>query len=95
MVTSTFNLLCEASQLSFDNVPAEEKESFIQRLDSLIEFSGIVKSIDCASDGAEDFGSVAFGDLREDIAVESFPTEKLLANTEPLFDCYVIPKIME
>jgi len=92
MDTSTFKLLSEASQLSFSD---DTKDEFISRLDSLIEFAGIVKQYDCDYDSAENFGSVALGDLREDSAKESFPTEKLLANTEPLFDCYVIPKIME
>jgi len=91
MNISTFNLLCEASQLSFTE---EEKPEFLQRMDSMIEFTSVVKNIDCDYNEG-DFPAVRLSDLREDITAPSLPAEKLLANTEPLFDCYVIPKIME
>jgi Asp-tRNA(Asn)/Glu-tRNA(Gln) amidotransferase C subunit len=94
MNLSTFELLCEASQLSFSHYPEEKRENFKQRLDCMIEFAGAVKNFDCVFD--ETAGeSVSLDDLREDITFPSLPAEKLLANTEPLFDCYVIPKIME
>ncbi|MCL2697406.1 MAG: hypothetical protein FWE74_04935 [Oscillospiraceae bacterium] len=91
METSTFKLLCEASQLSFTD---DEAAGFRERLDSLIEFADI-KSISCDMSSAIEMNSVSLGDLREDTALPSLPPEKLLANTEPLFDCYVIPKMME
>jgi aspartyl/glutamyl-tRNA(Asn/Gln) amidotransferase C subunit len=91
MNISTFELLCEASQLSF---PDEEKAEFIQRMDSIIEFTSVVKNIDCDYK-EDDSAAVSLSDLREDTITASLPAEKLLANTEPLFDCYVIPKIME
>ncbi|MCL2639151.1 MAG: aspartyl/glutamyl-tRNA amidotransferase subunit C [Oscillospiraceae bacterium] len=92
MENSTFEVLCEASQLSFADT---EKENFMERLSSIIEFTEIIKNIDADSSSIEPQNSVSLGDLREDTALPSFPAEKLLANTEPLFDCYVIPKIME
>ncbi|MDR2531344.1 MAG: aspartyl/glutamyl-tRNA amidotransferase subunit C [Oscillospiraceae bacterium] len=92
MDTLTFNLLCEASQISF---PEAEKEDFMRRLDSIIDFAGAVKQFDCDCSTGEDLGSVRLDDLREDTAAQSLPPEKLLANTQPLFNCYVIPKLME
>jgi Asp-tRNA(Asn)/Glu-tRNA(Gln) amidotransferase C subunit len=92
MDTSAFNLLCEASQLSFSD---DEKIVFSERLNSMAEFAGSVKNINCDLNAANDAGTVSLCDLREDTAQASLPPEKLLANTEPLFDCYVIPKIME
>jgi Asp-tRNA(Asn)/Glu-tRNA(Gln) amidotransferase C subunit len=95
METSTFELLCSASQLSFASFPEEETEAFRQRLDCMIEFSSAVKDIDCDLKLAESTDGVKLSDLRGDTAKESLPPGKLLSNTEPLFDCYVIPKIME
>jgi len=94
MNPSTFNLLCEASQLSF---PDAEKERFMQSLTSMIEFAGIVKQfgVDCDYDAAKDYPPVSLGSLREDVATPSYLPGQLLENTEPLFDCYVIPKMME
>ena len=92
MDASTFGLLCEASQLSFKD---GEKESFMRELDSLIEFAGAVRKHDCVYDDAGDADCVTINDLREDNTGEPFPTEKLLENTESLFDCYIIPKLME
>ncbi|MDR2558393.1 MAG: hypothetical protein LBC86_02450 [Oscillospiraceae bacterium] len=91
METSAFELLCEASQLCFAD---DEKADFMERLGSLIKFAS-VKNIDCDFNDEETVNSVSLGDLREDAALPSLPTEKLLANTEPLFNCFVIPKIME
>jgi Asp-tRNA(Asn)/Glu-tRNA(Gln) amidotransferase C subunit len=95
METSTFELLCEASQLSFASFPEEETDAFRQRLDSMIEFASAVKNIDCGLNGDDDLPGISLNDLREDTALPSLPPGKLLINTQPLFDCYVIPKIME
>ncbi|MCL2018906.1 MAG: hypothetical protein FWG70_04020 [Oscillospiraceae bacterium] len=94
MDTSTFSLLCESSQLSFSD---EQKESFIQKLNAMTEFASSVKkhNFDFCDEDDSDSESVFLSDLREDTVVNSFSPEKLLANTKPLFDCYVIPKIME
>ena len=92
MDIKTFELLCEASQLSFKE---SEKAGFMQSLDSLIEFTSVVKQYDCAYNPDENINLVPLNDLRKDVAEPSCPPEKLLANTEALFDCYVIPKIME
>ena len=86
----TFTSLCDASQLSFAGA---DKDSFIQSLDRMIDFFGIVKNYDagCVYEPV----AVGLNDLRNDAALPSYPAESLLQNTEPLFDCYVIPKIME
>ena len=94
MDISTFDALCEASQLSFTD---SEKEEFLngpRGLNSLIEFAGIVKQYDCVYDVNATVG-VSLSALREDKAANSFPPEELLANTEAMFDCYAIPKLME
>ena len=92
MDNKTFELLCEASQLSFKE---NERESMTQALNSLIEFTSAVKQYDCVYDPDKGINRVSLSDLREDVPEPSCPPEKLLANTEALFDCYVIPKIME
>lgn len=92
MDSKTFDLLCEASQFSFR---AEEKEEFMQIFNSMIEFVGTVKQYDCVYNPDEGINRISMSDLREDSAQASYPPEKLLENTEALFDCYVIPKIME
>ena len=94
MNVDTFNLLCEASQFSF---PDTEKENFIQELEAMIGFAAVIKEFgnDREYDSANDRVHVSINDLREDAAIPSYPAEKLLENTEPLFDCYVIPKLME
>ena len=94
MDNSTFNLLCEASQLSFTDT---QREAFMPQLEALIELGGKVKNIETDSDFNEAVhrSSVKMDDLREDIALESMPAEELLANTKPLFDCCVIPKLMD
>ena len=92
MDTSTFELLCEASQLSFADA---EKERFMRTLDSMIEFCGVVERHDSVYDLANDFRQVTINDLRWDFIEPSYPPEKLLENTEPLFDCCVIPKMMD
>jgi Asp-tRNA(Asn)/Glu-tRNA(Gln) amidotransferase C subunit len=88
----TFNLLCEASQLS---VPDSEREKFMQELQALIDFTGVVREFDADYDDTDNRVCVSISDLREDVAKPSCPAEKLLGNTEPFFDCYVIPKLME
>jgi Asp-tRNA(Asn)/Glu-tRNA(Gln) amidotransferase C subunit len=94
MDISTFDALGEASQLSFTD---SEKEAFLngpRGLNSLIAFAGIVKQYDCVYDANAEVG-IRLNALREDKAEASRPPEELLANTEPMFDCYAIPKLME
>ena len=47
------------------------------------------------ADDTKDNNSIRFCDTREDIAQASFPTEKLLQNTESTDKCYVVPKVVE
>lgn len=90
--TTIFDALCEASQLSFSE---SEKEKMILNLNSLVEFTDSVRNFDDVYDDTKDTESVSFNDLRDDVCLPSYTPEKLLANTESLFECYIIPKIME
>jgi Asp-tRNA(Asn)/Glu-tRNA(Gln) amidotransferase C subunit len=92
MNPSTFDLLCEASQLSF---PDAEKESFMRGLESMILFAGAVRGYDCVYDDKKDAEPVSIKDLREDKSAPSYLPGKLLENTDSLFDCCVIPKLMD
>ncbi|MCL2076885.1 MAG: Asp-tRNA(Asn)/Glu-tRNA(Gln) amidotransferase GatCAB subunit C [Oscillospiraceae bacterium] len=92
MDDQTFKALCDASYLSFN---AEEKEEFTRNLESIIDFASTVKQYDCAYDETEDMEYVSLSDLREDVMLDSYPPEKLLENTEPFLNCYVIPKLMD
>ncbi|MCL2109262.1 MAG: aspartyl/glutamyl-tRNA amidotransferase subunit C [Oscillospiraceae bacterium] len=92
MNLSTFELLCEASRLSFGDT---ERADFMQSLDAMVELASVVKQYDCVYDNTAGVPRTSLSNLREDTATPSYPPEKLLENAEALFDCYVIPKIME
>jgi Asp-tRNA(Asn)/Glu-tRNA(Gln) amidotransferase C subunit len=92
MNTSTFNLLCDASQLSFTD---SEQEIFIAKLSAMIDFADEVRQHETTDCGEVQSACVSISDLREDTAKPSVPAEILLGNTESLFDCCVIPKLMD
>ena len=57
--------------------------------------AGLEKVMDLVYDDTKDNNSISLGEVREDVAQPSFPTEKLLANAENTDNCYVVPKVVE
>ena len=54
-----------------------------------------VKEFDLVYDDTKDNNDIRYDDVRRDEAKESFPTEKLLSNTQSSDNCYVVPKMVE
>lgn len=92
--TATLDHIAELSKLSFTE---EEKEKMREQMSDIITLMDTIKDIDIQYDDTKDKNEISYADLREDKAGESFPTERLLQNTEPGGDgdCYVLPKMME
>lgn len=86
--------IAELSKLSFTD---EESEAMAEQMGDIITLMDTIRDIDIRYDDTKDKNEIAYGMLREDKAGESFPTEKLLQNTEAGGDgdCYVLPKMME
>ncbi|MDR0821411.1 MAG: aspartyl/glutamyl-tRNA amidotransferase subunit C [Oscillospiraceae bacterium] len=91
MDNKTFEHLCVLSKLSFDD---ESAETTRRQLDGIIALMDKVKAIDLTYDDTLDKNEVPFASLRADKAEEPFSPERLLSNTQPKNDCYVIPKMM-
>lgn len=86
--------IAELSKLSFSE---EETEKMIGQMSDIITLMDTIRDIDIQYDDTEDKNEIPYAELREDKAEESFPTEKLLQNTEAGGDgdCYALPKMME
>ena len=78
----TIKHLCGLSKLDYD------EEGLKKVMDE-------IKSFDLVYDDTKDHNEIRFEDTREDVAEESFPTEKLLSNAENRDNCYVVPKVVE
>lgn len=92
MDAATLSHLCDLSKLNFSD---DEKERVMTEMGDIIALMDTIQDFDIVYDDTKDNNQIAFDDLREDKAGESFPTEKLLSNTQPRDDCYALPKMME
>lgn len=92
MDIKTIDHLCELSKLNYSD---DGKVKVMAEMDSIINLMDTIKEFDIVYDDTKDKNEITFSDLRKDAAEESFPTDKLLSNTEARDNCYVIPKMME
>lgn len=84
--------LSKLGQLKFTD---EELEKVAGEMTSIIEIMDTIKEIDIQYDPFADNKNVYLNDLREDIAEESMPTEKILQNATNSDNCFVVPKVVE
>lgn len=86
--------IAELSKLSFAD---EESEKMIEQMSDIITLMDTIREIDIQYDDTKDNNQIAYSQLRDDRAKESFPAEKLLSNAQTGGDgdCYVLPKMME
>lgn len=91
---ATLERIAKLSKLSFTE---EETEKMIDQMSDIITLMDTIRNIDIQYDDTKDKNMIAYSQLREDKAEPSFPTEKLLQNTETGGDgdCYALPKMME
>lgn len=61
----------------------------------IIEIMDTIKEIDISYDPIKDNHNVYLNGLREDRAMDSFPTEKILQNAVNSEKCFVVPKVVE
>ncbi len=92
MELKTIQHLCELSKLNYDE---DGLKKVMGEMSDIIDLMDTIKSFDLTYDDTKDNNSISFGDVREDEAQASFPTEKLLANAENTENCYVVPKVVE
>lgn len=88
----TIEHLCNLSKLNYTD---EGKQRVMEEMDAIIRLMDTVKEFDVVYDDTKDNNSISYEDLRADVAQESAPTEKLLSNTTPQDNCYVVPKMVE
>ena len=92
MDAATLSHLCDLSKLNFSDA---EKESVMDEMGDIIGLMDTIQEFDLIYDDTKDNNQINFNDLRNDVSNESYPTEKLLQNTEPRDNCYALPKMME
>ena len=92
MELSTIQHLCSLSRLRYDN---DALAKVMEEMTDIVALMDTIKDFDLTYDDTKDNNSIRFCEVREDKAQESFPREKLLANTESSNDCYVVPKVVE
>jgi len=85
----------ELEQLSNFNFEPQQRNENVERLGTIIRELSILNNFAFDYDDTKDNNGVEFDDLRQDEFGISFPAEKLLQNTESMFNCYQIPKILE
>lgn len=88
----TIEHLCELSKLDYDEAGMKK---VMGEMSDIIGLMDEIKEFDLTYDDTKDGNEIAFGDTREDVPEESFPTEKLLSNAENTDGCYVVPKVVE
>lgn len=84
--------LAKLSKLNFTQT---ELEQVADDMTDIIGIMDTVKEIDIAYDALLDNKNVFFNGLREDVAEESMPVEKVLKNAENSENCFVVPKVVE
>ncbi len=83
------------SKLGKLNYTDEELEKVAKEMTGIIEIMDAVKEIDITYEPLKDNHNVYLNGLREDRAMESFPTEKILKNAVSSENCFVVPKVVE
>lgn len=84
--------LSNLGKLSFTD---EELEKVAKKMTGIIEIMDTIKEIDIAYEPIKDNHNVYLNGLREDKAMDSFPTEKILQNAVNSESCFVVPKVVE
>ncbi|MCL2036347.1 MAG: aspartyl/glutamyl-tRNA amidotransferase subunit C [Oscillospiraceae bacterium] len=87
----TFARLSELSKFDFTE---EGGARFNSELNEIAEFVSKVCDFGGEYDDIADNNHVTFSQLREDVSVSTATPEQLLANTESLNNCYIIPKVI-
>ncbi len=72
-----------------------ELEKVAKDMTGIIEIMDTIKEIDISYDPIKDNHNVYLNGLREDRAMDSFPTEKILQNAVNSENCFVVPKVVE
>ncbi|MEZ3455092.1 MAG: Asp-tRNA(Asn)/Glu-tRNA(Gln) amidotransferase subunit GatC [Oscillospiraceae bacterium] len=72
-----------------------ELEKVAKDMTGIIEIMDTIKEIDISYDPIKDNHNVYLNSLREDRAMDSFPTEKILQNAVNSENCFVVPKVVE
>lgn len=84
--------LSDLGKLTFTD---EELEEVAKDMTGIIEIMDTIKEIDISYDPIKDNHNVYLNSLREDRAMDSFPTEKILQNAVNSENCFVVPKVVE
>lgn len=84
--------LSDLGKLTFTD---EELEKVAKDMTGIIEIMDTIKEIDISYDPIKDNHNVYLNGLREDRAMDSFPTEKILQNAVNSENCFVVPKVVE
>lgn len=84
--------LSNLGKLSFTD---EELEKVAKEMTGIIEIMDTIKEIDITYEPIKDNHNVYLNGLREDKAMDSFPTEKILQNAVNSEHCFVVPKVVE
>ncbi len=92
MDIKTIEHLCNLSKLNYTD---EGKQKVMEEMSAIIELMDTVKEFDVVYDDTKDNNSISFSEVRKDEAKPSFDTDKLLSNTQPKNDCYVVPKMVD
>lgn len=92
MDIKTIEHLCNLSKLNYTE---EGKQKVMEEMSEIINLMDTVKEFDVVYDDTKDNNSITYSEVRKDEAMESFPTDKLLSNTTPSNDCYVVPKMVD
>ena len=92
MDIKTIDHLCNLSKLNYTD---EGKEKVMSEMRAIIELMDTVKEFDVVYDDTKDNNSISYDEVRKDDAKPSFRTEKLLSNTQPSGNCYVVPKMVD
>lgn len=81
------------AKLSLD---ANEMQSLAEDMQDIIGLMDTIKEIDTDSIDATEHISRVTNNLRDDIAGESFATEKIISNSKHAMEnCFAIPKMIE
>lgn len=84
--------LAELGKLEFSD---DELKKTADEMTGIINLMDTVKEIDITYDALKDNHDVYLNDLREDVAMESMPTPKVLQNAVNTNNCFVVPKVVE
>lgn len=92
MDRETVRYLAQLGRLVFTD---EELDKMSEDMTDIIELMDTIKNADAFSDTSKYGHSVNFGDLREDIAGESYPTARILQNAVSSENAFVVPRVVE